>query len=1199
VKHNERLEFLGDAVVEFITSVHLFYMFPDLEEGGLATYRSAIVLNQHLAVLAGSLGLEKYILFSHGSDLCHDSELRHAMANCFEAFLGAVFLDGGINVADKVFGSAMFGSEFDLHETWVDIPHHPLQTQEPGGDRHWIPTFPMLQKLVEFEKSTGMEFKHIRLLARAFTDRSLGFNNLTLGSNQRLEFLGDTVLQLVTSEFLYKHFPEHHEGHLSLLRASLVNNRTQSVVCDDLGMTNYAAYANAKNEFKVKDKADLLEALVGALYVDQDLYHCQVFAEVCFFPRLQQFIVNQDWNDPKSKLQQCCLTLRTMDGGEPDIPIYKVIECKGPSNTRLYTVAVYFRSARLAKSTGHSIQMAEFNAAKKAIEDCGHLFPHLTYQKRVLERSFKSQGLDFVRYNWQKEVEKKRKEIGMTDPNLVDSKTDIKKEADEQSNKKNRNRNRDVREKKRDDQDSSKKRRKERKSESDRTPLRAAKPAKTRSTEDHPRDVDRRSDRRSLDSDYTRVKVEHWQHDDRSAYDTATGRWEQTEAEQYSRYERRGEDINLELRTRYEETRREYRSSVAADGDKRESWDHKRTDRRSTDSWRRDEKADESWWVADRDIRVRRESTDRKREEADPKGAFSRKSRARSTGRSHKEARERGKGEVKGQKRDGKSQNNEGKSHREGKSQGRESTSKQRDKTPPSEGKLRIKTEKSPHTESSQHRSKSRHKPDSIKDNVQPRKSSRRESESSRRRESVSKSPRKSQNSTETRSQPSKSPRNSDRSKQDKSVEKIRPPSTTRKTQGEDQSKDLLESPASKLDRVHKEIKEIEHKLAKKKSKVVKTKPVMESSSAAGPSETTSNNLESIKPLKSKNKTEISANQEIRQTSIDTSDNQSSVTTKDFETRSNSQHNNQNITEETQTPGVSTEKDSTLNKNMTDPFQVDAKVEPEKEKEIIQEEKLEDQESTKSGEIAQITGKIVEKELKKSGEGNEEGEEKEAEEEKEEGEVEEGECEESEEDDEPAPVVVKDPTPPPKPLKSPTKKKIEIKWKKTEGKEKKFEEKEKGKERKGEKEKTAKEIEREEKKKRWRKESPKKRVDKREEFDRLSKDEQRSRSRKTRRSPSPRDRDPSKRLRGAEYDRYERYDYPARSPPLYWPAEYYDRAFRSPPRSLRSPSRAVRSPRSPSRSLRSPSRDRYRSDRHYERDPSPDDIVNVSYFIDS
>ena len=91
-----------------------------------------------------------------------------------------------------------------------------------------------------------------------------------------MEFLGDTVLQLVTSEFLYKHFPDHHEGHLSLLRASLVNNRTQSVVCDDLGMTRYASFHIPKVEFKVKDKADLLEAFVGALYVDKDLYHCQV-----------------------------------------------------------------------------------------------------------------------------------------------------------------------------------------------------------------------------------------------------------------------------------------------------------------------------------------------------------------------------------------------------------------------------------------------------------------------------------------------------------------------------------------------------------------------------------------------------------------------------------------------------------------------------------------------------------------------------------------------------------------------------------------------------------------------------------------------------------------------------------------------------------------------------------------------------------
>ena len=183
----KRLEFLGDAVVEFITSVHLFYMFPDLEEGGLATYRAAMVQNQHLAILARGLGLDNYMLYAHGSDLCHDSELKHAMANCFEALMGAIFLDGGttgINLADTVFAEAMFGAENDLWETWKDLAPHPLQTQEPGGDRHWIDTYPVLEKLVEFEKLTGIDFTHIRLLARAFTDRSIGFNNLTLGSNQ-------------------------------------------------------------------------------------------------------------------------------------------------------------------------------------------------------------------------------------------------------------------------------------------------------------------------------------------------------------------------------------------------------------------------------------------------------------------------------------------------------------------------------------------------------------------------------------------------------------------------------------------------------------------------------------------------------------------------------------------------------------------------------------------------------------------------------------------------------------------------------------------------------------------------------------------------------------------------------------------------------------------------------------------------------
>ncbi|XP_013101802.2 ribonuclease 3 [Stomoxys calcitrans] len=391
ITHNERLEFLGDAVVEFLSSIHLFFMFPELEEGGLATYRAAIVQNQHLALLAKKLHLEEYMLYAHGSDLCHELELKHAMANCFEALMGALLLDGGISVADEVFMNALFMEDDQLREIWKKLPGHPLQEQEPMGDRDCISSYPMLQELNKFEDSIGIQFKHIRLLARAFTDRSIGFTHLTLGSNQRLEFLGDTVLQLICSEYLYRHFPEHHEGHLSLLRSSLVNNRTQAVVCDDLGMTKYAIYSNPKAELKTKDRADLLEAFLGALYVDKGLLYCEQFCHVCLFPRLQMFIMNQDWNDPKSKLQQCCLTLRTMDGGEPDIPLYKVIESSGPTNTRVYTVAVYFRNKRLATATGSSIQQAEMNAAKQALENSRDLFPQLDHQKRVIAKSIKKQ----------------------------------------------------------------------------------------------------------------------------------------------------------------------------------------------------------------------------------------------------------------------------------------------------------------------------------------------------------------------------------------------------------------------------------------------------------------------------------------------------------------------------------------------------------------------------------------------------------------------------------------------------------------------------------------------------------------------------------------------------------------------------------------------------------------------------------------
>ncbi|RXM96122.1 Ribonuclease 3 [Acipenser ruthenus] len=136
------------------------------------------------------------------------------------------------------------------------------EVQEPSTDRQLVETSPVLQKLTEFEETIGVLFTHVRLLARAFTLRTVGFNHLTLGHNQRMEFLGDSIMQLVATEYLFIHFPDHHEGHLTLLRSSLVNNRTQAKVAEELGMQEFAI-TNDKTKrpvaLRTKTLADLLE----------------------------------------------------------------------------------------------------------------------------------------------------------------------------------------------------------------------------------------------------------------------------------------------------------------------------------------------------------------------------------------------------------------------------------------------------------------------------------------------------------------------------------------------------------------------------------------------------------------------------------------------------------------------------------------------------------------------------------------------------------------------------------------------------------------------------------------------------------------------------------------------------------------------------------------------------------------------------
>lgn len=293
ISNYERLEFMGDKILELLTSRHLFLLFPMFDEGQLSEYRNTIVQNQYLAVLAKRLDMHYFIIFYHGVDLCSNSALNHALANSFEALLAAIFLDSNLETVSSVLAKTLWDTEEtrDLYTIWKDLPQHPIQAQLPNGDRHLIKNTKILQHVNLFEETIGVEFKHIRLLAQAFCTRSASFNLITLGDNQRLEFLGDTVLNFVVSEYLYRFFPNHHEGHLSLLRSSLVCNSTQALLYDELGMADFVltSYINNRQETNcnLKRKADVFEAFVGALYLDQGLEAVSVFCSVCMFNKLQ------------------------------------------------------------------------------------------------------------------------------------------------------------------------------------------------------------------------------------------------------------------------------------------------------------------------------------------------------------------------------------------------------------------------------------------------------------------------------------------------------------------------------------------------------------------------------------------------------------------------------------------------------------------------------------------------------------------------------------------------------------------------------------------------------------------------------------------------------------------------------------------------------------------------------------------------
>ena len=218
-----------------------------------------------------------------------------------------------------------------------------------------------------FEKKTAIIFKDKNLLKQAFIHRSYINENPSTGlsHNERLEFLGDAVLELIVTDFLYKKYPSYTEGELTAIRSALVNAVIISEVASEIGMNDYLLLSKGETKDNGKARqyilANTYEAYVGAVYLDQGYAEALKFITKTLLPHTDEIVKNKLWRDAKSLVQEKAQEFAGVT------PLYKVLNERGPDHDKHFTVGIYFGSELIADGTGKSKQEAEQKAAEAAL----------------------------------------------------------------------------------------------------------------------------------------------------------------------------------------------------------------------------------------------------------------------------------------------------------------------------------------------------------------------------------------------------------------------------------------------------------------------------------------------------------------------------------------------------------------------------------------------------------------------------------------------------------------------------------------------------------------------------------------------------------------------------------------------------------------------------------------------------------------
>jgi ribonuclease-3 len=230
-----------------------------------------------------------------------------------------------------------------------------------------------MNNLSELEQKLSLKFKDQDMLLQALTHRSYLNENpgFRLGHNERLEFLGDAVLELVVTEDLYLRFPEKPEGELTSFRAALVNSKMLSEVAVEIEINEFLMLSRgeAKDVGRARQfiLANAFESLIGAIYLDQGYKTAEEFIKRILMPKLDEILEKKLYKDPKSLFQEEAQERIAIT------PTYEVIREWGPDHDKHFVVGIFLGEELVAEGEGPSKQAAQEEAARSALHAKGWL----------------------------------------------------------------------------------------------------------------------------------------------------------------------------------------------------------------------------------------------------------------------------------------------------------------------------------------------------------------------------------------------------------------------------------------------------------------------------------------------------------------------------------------------------------------------------------------------------------------------------------------------------------------------------------------------------------------------------------------------------------------------------------------------------------------------------------------------------------